>query len=178
MDEEELMREIVGEVDMVGEDEDEDEDDDEVGGNAYDMVGGRKKKRRAPRGRVKGLRRPRDFIWRRQTLGLVTAAAIVAGASGSVIARPQRPFKGKRLVVTSDVCFFFTLPDIKVGQNSQNVASGVLPGGMFSEQAVNAFVDWDTADLGNEIQVFFTNVDALAHVFNAGVIGLVAQAQY
>jgi hypothetical protein len=68
--------------------------------------------------------------------------------------------------------------DVKVGQDSQNVASGVLPGGMFSEQAVSAYVDWDTANLGAEIQLFVTNIDALAHSLRAGIVGLVLIPQY
>lgn len=189
MDEDELFEELVGDVDMIGGDDfeivgdDDDFDDDEDIEGDMEIVGARGSKRRRRLRRLaarrrKMLRSPKNYMWRRQTLGLTSDGDVTAGTTATITARPQRDFKGKRLVITSDVAYFFDLTDIKVGQASQNVASGVLPGGMFVEDAVSVFVDWDTANVGNEITLFADNIDAADHPFRAGVVGLVAIAQY
>lgn len=179
--EEDLMNELVGDVDMIG----DDDYDDEVEGDDYELVGqegyeivGQRGRRPAPAGRTKQMRSPRNYLWRRQALGLTSAAPVAAGAAATIISRPQRDFKVKRLGVSSDVAFFFDITDQKVGQDSQNVASGVIPASMFTEDAVSMFQDWDTANVGNEITIFVTNIDVADHPFRAGAIGLVAQAQY
>lgn len=179
---EDLMTELVGNVDyMVGDDGDY---EDEISGDQYDMVGGPSRDivgagpGGVPPGRQKMMRGPENFLWRRQALGLTSAAPIAAGDTGQIIAKPQRDFKVKRLLVSSDVAFFFDIADQKVGQNSQNVGTGVIPASAFTEDAVSVFQDWDTANVGNEIILFVENIDVADHVFRGAAIGLVAVAQY
>jgi hypothetical protein len=181
--EDDLMNEIVGDWDMVGGPEDDYEDEVEgpnydMVGEAYEIVGERGGRQPVPMGRRKQLRGPQNYLWRRQSLGVTSAAPVAAGAPAQIISRPQRDFKSKRLVCSSDIAFFFDITDFKVGQDSQNVASGTLPASMFTEDAVSVFLDWDTANVGNEITLFVQNIDVADHPFRAGIVGLVAMAQY
>lgn len=180
-----LESELIGDVEMIG---DELIGDDEIGDDDIsdaELIGAIKAARRAGKpvaaalaNRAKGMRSPRSYLWRRQALGINSTAVVAPAAAATVTSFPQSDFKAKRLIVSSDIAFDFDITDAKVGQQSQQVASGNMPASAFSEVAVSAYVDWDTANLGNQITLFVTNVGAVNRSFRAAIIGLTAHAQY
>lgn len=120
---------------------------------------------------AKLLRHADKFLHRRQTIGATTSVDVPAGGDFQITIQPQRPFKTTRWIVSSDVAFFFNVTDVKVGQVSQFAASSVTPASAFTEQARDADVDWDTADIGNLIVITGTNIDTLGHPFRSNLFG-------
>lgn len=98
---------------------------------------------------------------------LLTAAQTV-----DINAFPQRGFKPHRLVVPSTLGPLFKINDIKVGQETQYVASGVIYGECFSEVAVAVYLKGTPARLGNNIVLTVTNRDAAnSQTFSAMLMG-------
>lgn len=108
---------------------------------------------------------------RRQILGLSSTVAIPAGGSLIVQAQPQRDFRVERIIIPSSIASAFQIDDAKVGQNSQFIAAGSLPGETFTEVAIDAYVHFDTANLGNLIFLSVTNISALPVIFRASLLG-------
>jgi len=121
---------------------------------------------------------PKGYSDRRQVMGANSTGNIAAGAQGIITVRPQRAFKVKRFMVASAIAAFFDINDIKVGQTSQLVSANAMPAQIFTEGSMDAYVDWDTASIGNEITITVTNVDGAAHAFRAGLLGTAAIAQF
>lgn len=128
--------------------------------------------------RAKMLRRADKYIHRLQTIGATTSVAVPAGGAFTITIQPQRPFKTKRWMVTSDIAFFFDVDDVKVGQVSQFAASSITPAASFTEQALGAAIDWDTADIGNLIVITGTNIDTVPHAFRSNLFGTSLVPQY
>lgn len=85
---------------------------------------------------------------------------------------PQRGFKPHRLVVPSTLGPLFKINDIKVGQETQYVASGTVYGECFSEVAVAVTLKGTRAALGNNIVLNVTNRDgANSQTFSAMLLG-------
>jgi hypothetical protein len=175
-----LETELIGDHEMIGDElvGDEDVGDEDV--SDVELVGAARRAARRPvaAGRAKGMRSPRGFLWRRQALGCNGSAVVAPTASVTITSFPQSDFKAKRLIVSSDIAFDFDIQETKVGQQSQLVSAGAMPASAFSEVAVSAYVDWDTANLGNQISIIVTNVGAVNRSWRAAIIGLVAHAQY
>jgi hypothetical protein len=127
---------------------------------------------------AKMLRRADKYIHRLQTIGATTSVAVPAGGAFTITIQPQRPFKTKRWMVTSDIAFFFDVDDVKVGQVSQFAASSITPAASFTEQALGAAIDWDTADIGNLIVITGTNIDTVPHAFRSNLFGTSLVPQY
>ncbi len=106
--------------------------------------------------------------------GVGPTAAIASLATLAVQIQPQRTFKPKLLSVPSSIALFFALDDVKVGQDSQFATSNQVPCECFSEVAVNAEIDWDTANIGNTITLLVVNIDTTAptRIFRALIKGL------
>ncbi len=96
---------------------------------------------------------------------------IAAGATENVVTFPQIPFRGERLLVPSDICGLFSIDDIKVGKNSQLVASGPLPARCFSEVSVGVGLHLDTAQVSQQITLVVRNISGQAATFRAMLIG-------
>jgi hypothetical protein len=96
---------------------------------------------------------------------------IVAGAATQIISRPQVPFRPERFVVPSDIAGSFTIDDIKVGKDSQLVATGPIPARIFEEGSFGVRLSMDTAQVANDITVSATNVSLAAARFRAAMIG-------
>ena len=98
---------------------------------------------------------------------LLTAAQTV-----DINAFPQRGFKPNRLVVPSTLGPLFKINDIKVGQETQFVGTGVIYCECFSEVAVAVFLKGTPARLGNNIVLTVTNSDANnSQTFSAMLMG-------
>ncbi len=112
---------------------------------------------------------------RRFPLGFVPTT--VAAATVSIIpAAPQDLFRPERLVIPSDIAFDFGVQDVKVGNTSQLVSGGEVPGSIFTEVAIDTHVHFKTAEIGNQISISARNKTAAAIEFSAGVIGTTLQA--
>ncbi len=108
-------------------------------------------------------------------LGFLSDAAVAAGASVTVISRPQVLFRGQRLVIPSDIAGDFSLDDVKVGKNSQFVAEGAVPGRVMQENARDVAMILDTAKVSQDISLSVTNISGAARTFRAALFGLVLE---
>jgi hypothetical protein len=101
---------------------------------------------------------------------------VALGAQAVITVQPQRLFKPKLLSIPSSIAVFFRIDTVFVGQDSQLAAAGGIPCECFSEVAVNAPIDWDTANVGNTMTITVTNIEpaggAVSRTFMGMLIGL------
>lgn len=103
----------------------------------------------------------------------IPPTSFTAGQQQDIELRPQRLFRSERLVVSSVIAPYFRVLDVKIGQETQFVASGALPATIFSEVAVGVRLKGDTANLGNTIVVSLQNIDTNTRTFSGAIIGTV-----
>lgn len=143
-------------------------DDDDVG-----EIGAVRRRRGGARGMaVKGqaLRKAR-----RMCIGFGPSALAASSAATDVSTLPQVVFRPERLFIPSDIAFDIVVVDVKIGNRSQLVAAGALPGAIFSEVSVDVFTHWDTAEVGNQIVLTVQNINTtLARTFRASMLGAAA----
>jgi hypothetical protein len=85
---------------------------------------------------------------------------------------PQVPFRGRRLVIPSDIAGAVLLEDLKVGKNSMFAsANGHVPGRMFTEFAVGVDLNLDTAQISQQISLTVRNTSGSRIMFTASLIG-------
>ncbi len=108
----------------------------------------------------------------RQTpLGFPTTE-IVAEATANVVTTTQVLFRGRRLVIPSDIAADVLVNDLRIGKNSQFPSSGPVPGRVFSEAAVGVDLSLDTAQVSQSIALNVTNTDTVTDMtFNAALLG-------
>lgn len=111
---------------------------------------------------------------RRYPIGFVPTT-IAAATAALIPAAPQNLFRPERLVIPSDIAFDFGVRDIKIGNQSQLVQSVEIPGALFTEVAIDTNVNFDTAEVGNQISVDVRNKTAGSLEFSAGSIGTIAK---
>ena len=111
---------------------------------------------------------------RRYPLGVVPTD-INPGVQQQIPASPQNLFRPERLVIPSDIAFDSGVVDVKVGNVSQFVQSAEVPGALFSEVAINTGVNFDTAEIGNQISAVIRNKSASSFEFSAGFVGTIAK---
>lgn len=104
------------------------------------------------------------------TLGFVSAN-IASLASETVTRRPQVPFKPERFVTASATAGSFEITDIKVGKDSMFVSANNVPAQAYSELAQGVAMEFDTAQVSQDISVAVTNISLAAAVFRASMIG-------
>lgn len=104
------------------------------------------------------------------------SAAVAAGASVVVTARPQTVFRPDQFIVPSTFGLAFTIDDIKIGNRSQYTAAGRASAVVFSEVSVNSQVKFDTAQGGIDVILNITNVSGEEADFFATMIGPAIQA--
>jgi hypothetical protein len=103
--------------------------------------------------------------------GLQADGVTLAGAAGSVTRRPQTPIKIARLVIPSSIAGAFVITDLKVGKDSQFVGSDPIPAETFIPTAVGVELKGDTANVGHDVTVAFTNISGAPQQFRAALIG-------
>jgi hypothetical protein len=103
-------------------------------------------------------------------IGFVSLA-VPGGSSVVVSARPQVLFRPTRLVIPSALAPSFSLDDIKIGNRSQLIAAGPVPGEAFSSTAVNTPLRMDTCQVSMEIILQCANITAGAIDFRAAMFG-------
>lgn len=101
---------------------------------------------------------------------------VLLGAIATITILPQRLFKPKLLSIPGSTALYFAITGVFVGQDSQLAAAGAIPCECFTETAVNAPIDWDTANIGNSITLNIQNIEpvggAPSRVFSGMIIGL------
>ncbi len=161
---------------MVGADEIVGSEDDlveELVGAGYDIVGAHVK---AAQIRGQGAQRVVRKVEERRRILLCPFGpnVLAAGASANIQVQPQDLFRPERLVIPSDLAFFFALTDFKIGQKSVFTAAGQLPCATFTEPAQGVRLLPDTSNVGNVVTLAVTNIDAASRTFRAAIIGTAA----
>jgi len=96
---------------------------------------------------------------------------VPAGATVNVILQPQVPFRGRRLVIPSDIAGAILVNDLKVGKNSQFATQGPVPARVYSEFGVGVDMNLDTAQISQQVSLNITNTSGAAVTFNAAILG-------
>jgi hypothetical protein len=104
-------------------------------------------------------------------LGFDSETPIDPGQTRRITTRPQVVFKGQRPIVSSDIAGSFMIQDIIVGKNSQFAASGPVPARTFEGNSFGVELDLDTAQIGQDITMFVTNISSAPTRFIATLIG-------
>ena len=105
-----------------------------------------------------------------QSIGFTRAGA-PANATVEITARPQVLFRGTRLLVGGSVASNFVIEDIKVGRNSQFVATGAQPAEAFKDTATGDNVALDTCKPGVDLTLIVTNITGASSDFRASLFG-------
>lgn len=100
-----------------------------------------------------------QIVARQQVLPL-DETTVVASGTANVEANPQRGFAPLKFFVPSTVGVNFKITDIKVGQETQFVSTGVVYAELFSEVSVGMNLKGTPARLGNQVVVSVVNRDA------------------
>jgi hypothetical protein len=111
---------------------------------------------------------------RRRLVSGVPSTVVTSGSVADITIQPQELFRIERIIVPSDIAFSFIFTDIKVGQASQLVAAGQLPCGAFTEVAVDSYVSFATANVGNVVILSVQNIDSVDATFRAMLLGTAA----
>jgi len=109
---------------------------------------------------------------RRLVLPMSSTGPVAAGAAATITARPQTiAYKPQRIVIPSTIAPDFDLLDIKVGNKSQLVQSGSLPGEAFQPTLFDGEMDMDTCQTSQDFVLQVQNVGAVPRTFKAAVYG-------
>lgn len=107
---------------------------------------------------------------REYPLGFPTTT-VNAGASATISAQPQVPFRGRRLLIPSDIAGSFLINDLKVGKNSMFPTSNPVPARAFTELGVGVDLNLDTAQISQLVSLSVENTSGANVDFNACIIG-------
>ena len=105
-------------------------------------------------------------------LGFTGTTDLADGASEDVTVRPQILFRPERIIIASAASW--VLSDIKIGNKSQLVSNGNLPGAMFSADATGVELMLDTCNISQDFILSITNISGGVATFRAGVVGKAA----
>src|SRR5262249_374524 len=111
---------------------------------------------------------------RRYPLGVVPTV-VTSGSQSQIPASPQNLFRPERFVLPSDQAFDLAVVDIEVGNGRQLGQSAEVPGALSSEVAINPGVNFDTAEIGNQIAVPVRNKGGSSIEVSAGFVGTIAK---
>lgn len=100
--------------------------------------------------------------------------AIASGGTANIIVQPQVTFKGSRLGIPSDIAGAIMVNQILVGQASQLPSANPLPGRMFTEFSVDSGINFDTAQVSQQIALNVTNTSGATVTFMAWLKGYCA----
>ena len=131
-----------------------------TGAESYKPLGGGPTVRITPNNRKRQL-----------PVGVTSSAAIAAGASFTIPVNPQVPFELDRLVAAQSIAPFFQLEDVKIGKDSQLIASGAVPAEVFSNVSVGVGLKGDPAYPGIQISIIVTNISGAPAFFRGALIG-------
>jgi len=172
---------VLGGFDVVGDDGGMDGDDME-GSMVLGAGRGRRHNQRVPTPRwmnattSQGVSRPQEEM---DFLPFDQAAFAIAQTTGILIARPQRPFRGERLILNAifstgaDASANFVIdPAIYVGAVQVGASQGATPIAAFSAQAFGVRLSVPAAGQGTEIKIFLRALTtAVAAIVTGTLIG-------
>lgn len=98
--------------------------------------------------------------------------SVSAGATLQASAQPTLHVRVSRAIVPSYAAPGFSINDLRVGRASQLLSPNAIPATAIAENAVDAGIRADTANLGQLIAISATNKFAGALTFEAMVIGV------
>ena len=111
-------------------------------------------------------------IARELPLGFDSVTDVTKATSARITSRPQVTFRPDRLVVAAAIAEFFLIDDLKIGKNSQLTSGDSIPAEAFSNLSVGVGMKMDTANVGVDVVLSVTNIDAAVdHRFNGVLIG-------
>lgn len=139
-------------------------DDDDVGYDEAAVEIGRKKRKAKSKMKVVPYGKQLYLL-----IGITSSSTIAAAATSNQSNRPQVPFKPVRFVIRAAASWDLT--DIKVGNDSQFVAAGTVPGDLFLNTAVDALLDCATVQSTQDLIMSVTNNTGGALTFSAAVLG-------
>ena len=84
---------------------------------------------------------------------------------------PEVPFRGRRLIIPSEIASMFVIRGIKIGMLNQLATSNALPGRMFTEFAKGVDLSCDKTILGQSIELDVENVFGSSATFTACLSG-------
>lgn len=108
---------------------------------------------------------------REYPIGFDSVTNVAAAATSVLTQNPQVVYRPERLVVPAATAAFFQISDIRVGKNSQLVATGNIPAAIFSENSFGVRLKMDTCQVSQDLIVEAVNFDGAAHRFIAGMVG-------
>lgn len=105
-------------------------------------------------------------------LGFDSVTDVTKATSARITARPQVAFRPDRLVVAAAIAEFFLIDDLKIGKDSQLISGDSIPAEAFSNLSVGVGMKMDTANVGIDVVLSVSNIDAAVdHRFNGTLIG-------
>lgn len=108
---------------------------------------------------------------REYPLGFPTTTVAGGNTTATISASPQVPFRGRRLIIPSDIAGAFLVNDLKVGKNSMFPTSNPVPARAFTELGVGTDLNLDTAQISQLISLSVQNTSGSSQDFNACIIG-------
>ncbi len=102
---------------------------------------------------------PRPMMKSREyAIGFQNAPVAIAAAVTTVLrANPQVPFKGRRLIIPSDVAGALTINSFVIGKNPVLVSADPVSARAFTEIGVGVDLNMDTAQIAQVISLSMTN---------------------
>lgn len=97
--------------------------------------------------------------------------SVNAATQATITAFPQRPFQTKRFAWASTTAGYFTVEELKIGQDSMFVQAGSAEAEIFSQTGVGVALKGFIARPGVTISLVCTNQDTSARVVGASIIG-------
>ena len=105
-------------------------------------------------------------------LPMSSSGAIAALTAATITARPQtKAYRPQRIVIAASIASFFTISDIKVGNQSQFVQAGTIPAEAFVQSAFGVAMRMDTVQTAQDFVFQVNNVDAAARSFLCVIFG-------
>ena len=109
---------------------------------------------------------------REYTIGFAGApVAIAGGASSQLKATPQVPFKGRRLIIPSDVAGALVILNLIVGKNPVLVSADPVAARAFTELGVGVDLNMDTAQISQVISLSLQNTSGASVSVTPTMIG-------
>jgi hypothetical protein len=116
---------------------------------------------------------PRAFTKSREyTLGFSGSPSAIAGGATAVLkAQPQVPFKGRRLIIPSDVAGALIINNLIVGKNPVLVSADPVAARAYTELGVGVDLNMDTAQISQLISLSMTNTSGASVSVTPTLIG-------
>lgn len=110
----------------------------------------------------------------RRPIGFPLTVVAAGAASGAITTQPQKPFKSTRLIIPSSIGALFVVTSIQIGNDEMLMNGNPVPALVFNENAEDAWLNLETAQISQNISVNVTNISGAQATFSAAMIGTMA----